>query len=247
MPARPTVAYVHGVGLDHSLWDEVRAQGDAPPSFTYDLLGHGMNSDVRPRNLADFVAQLDTELDSAGLGVVDLVGFSLGALVAQGFAAAEPHRVRRLVLVNPVFDRTPEERAAIVERVGVVRAGGYAASVDQALSRWFSPAVVQRCGPRIEAIRRQMLANDVEAYADAYYVFATGDAELVSTPPLIAAPTLVVTGSDDPRSTPAMALALAQALPSGQARIIRGARHMTPVETPGTLGVLISRFLEESP
>ncbi len=43
---------------------------------------------------------------------IALIGFSMGALVAQAVAIAQPNRVRRLAIVNGVYDRDPAQRAS---------------------------------------------------------------------------------------------------------------------------------------
>jgi pimeloyl-ACP methyl ester carboxylesterase len=53
---------------------------------------------LRAGELAPWLGRL---LDAAGLGPVDLVGHSLGGLVAAELAVARPERVRRLALVAP--------------------------------------------------------------------------------------------------------------------------------------------------
>jgi (E)-2-((N-methylformamido)methylene)succinate hydrolase len=230
------IVFVHGVGLDHTMWDRVRSSGS--DGLTYDLIGHGGASHPPgPYTLDTFVEQLATVAPPSAT----IVGFSLGALVAQGYAIHYPERVASLVLLNSVFDRTADERAAILARVVDVRAGGYAAAVDAALERWFTPAFATANPGVIAAFRRRMETNDVRAYADAYEVFATADAELASACRAITCPTLVVTGADDPRSTPAMTNALAAAIPGARALVVPGVRHMLPVERPDLVAELIER------
>ena len=226
------IVLVHGVGLDRSMWDGVAAR--MPGAITYDLLGHGVHRDQRP-SMPGFVAQL---AEVAPEGACDIVGFSLGALIAQEFALAFPARVRRLVLLNGVFRRTADERAAIVARVAAVRSGGYAANVDEAITRWLPNG-----GGPAEAVRGVMAGNDPAAYADAYEVFATADAALADRTQTIGAPTLVATGELDPRSTPSMAHALAAALPEARCVVLPGLRHLSPVEAPDVVAELIVDFL----
>ena len=71
------------------------------------------------------------------------------------------------------------------------------------------------------------------------------DAELVHLAPLVRVPTLVATGSEDTRSTPAMTALLAEALPVATAHVIDGARHLTPLVCPQTVAGLIESFLSE--
>jgi pimeloyl-ACP methyl ester carboxylesterase len=70
-------------------------------TLTLDLRGHG-NSD-KPEGaykLEDYVADLEAFMDSLGLGMADIVGHSLGSLVAQMFSAHHPDRIRRLLLLS---------------------------------------------------------------------------------------------------------------------------------------------------
>lgn len=247
MSTPPTpVVFIHGVGLDHTMWDSIVASMPDVRAVRYDMIGHGTAASLDgPYRLVNFVAQLGSVADTEGLQQMDLVGFSMGALVALGYAAAHPSRVRRMVLLNSVYDRTLAEREAVIERVAEVRAGGYAASIEQAIDRWFSPKFAAAHPDVVHGVRDRLQRNDDRAYADAYEVFATADAELVHVAPGINVPTLVITGSDDARSTPAMATLLADALPAATCHVIEGARHLTPLECPQTVAGLIQSFLSD--
>jgi (E)-2-((N-methylformamido)methylene)succinate hydrolase len=236
---------IHGVGLDLEIWEPLAERLAANRRLIrYDMLGHGASAKpAGPYALADFTRQLGRLLEDLGLEAADLAGFSMGGMVAQGFALEAPGRVRRLVLLNTVFDRSPEARAAIEARLGAVSAGGYAAGVEAAIERWFTPEFRAREPECVEAVRRRLAGNDLAAYAAAYAVFATADRELADAVGRIAAPTLVATGAEDQHSTTAMAEALAARLRYGVCRILEGQRHMTPLEAPDRLAGMIEEFL----
>jgi len=236
------IVLIHGVGLDHTMWDAVVAALPHRRTITYDMIAHGHSRKPwGPYALSMFVDQLTTIVDALGTEV-DVVGFSMGALVAQGYALSAKQNLRRLVLVNGVHDRTDSERQAILDRVDEVRAGGYESTIEPALQRWFSPRFVATRPEVVDAVRHRLLRNDVRAYADAYEVFATADAELSRRATEISQPTLVATGADDQRSTPAMALVLAELLPNGRLEILPGLRHLTPLEAPDVIAHLIDDF-----
>src|SRR5258706_8336895 len=131
---------IHGVGLDHTMWRAVMAALPQRRTMTYDMLGHGSAAKPPgPYTLGLFVEQLSNIVDVLESDI-DLVGFSMGALVAQGYALSLGGRhIRRMVLLNGVHDRSAGERQAIVDRVAEVRAGRFADSVEPALQRWFTP------------------------------------------------------------------------------------------------------------
>lgn len=239
---RPIVL-IHGVGAGLEMWEPAAALLQRTHRvLRYDMLGHGDSAKPPgPYRLADFVEQLRRLAEHLDLPPFVLAGFSMGGLVAQGFALAHPERLTRLVLLNAVYDRSADESAAVQARVREVLSGGFAAGVEAAIERWFTPDFRVRRPEVVESARRQMFANDVTAYAAAYQVFATADRELAGEIGRISTPTLVVTGSEDRRSTSAMAEALARRLPRGRCEIIRGQRHMTPLEVPEIVAELILR------
>lgn len=244
--AKPTtvpVVLIHGVGLDHSMWLPVMAALSDRRTIAYDMIGHGhARKPAGPYTLGMFVDQLDAIVEAVDSDI-DLVGLSMGALVAQGFALSpNAGRIRKMVLLNAVHERSDAERQAIIERVGEVRAGLFATTVEPALQRWFTPAFVSAHPDSVAAVRGCLLDNDERSYADAYEVFATADTDLSPHVSEISVPTLVATGSDDQRSTPAMAVALATALPRGRSTILPGLRHLTPIEAPELVAELIDEF-----
>ena len=245
MTGAPSIVLIHGVGLDHTMWDRVLpALGDRRV-VTYDLLGHGSSAPLPSgSDLSTLVHQLRSVCD-AEPSPIDIVGFSLGALIAQGFALSSPERVRRLILVSGVFDRSTDERSAILERVTDVREGGYLNNVATAIDRWFTPEFAAAHPDVLAEVTERMMSNDVASYVNAYEIFATADEELAAQVHRITCPTLVVTGELDPRSTPAMSHALAATVANGRAVVLPGARHLTPLEVPDALARLITTFVEE--
>ncbi|HEY0518090.1 MAG TPA: alpha/beta fold hydrolase, partial [Ilumatobacteraceae bacterium] len=189
---------IHGVGLDHTMWRPLMSAMPHRRTIAYDMLGHGnAPKPPGPYTLDMFVDQLTAIVDALDTDV-DLVGFSMGALVAEGFAVgAGRRRLRHLILLNGVHDRSVDERRAIVERVAEVRADGFSATVEPALQRWFTPTFAAEHPSVVEAVRQRLLGNDARTYADAYEVFATADADLAPRVREIDVPTLVATGRDD--------------------------------------------------
>jgi 3-oxoadipate enol-lactonase len=237
-----SVILIHGVGADLGMWEPVALRLDRDHDvLRYDMQGHGVSDKPPgPYRLDDFAEQLRRLADALGLATFALAGFSMGGLVAQAFALAVPARVERLVLLNTVFDRSPQERAAVEARVREVVNGGHAAGIAAALERWFTPAFRTSRPEAVDAIRRRMETNDLPAYAAAYGLFATADQALAARISDIAVPTTVVTGAEDQRSTAAMARAMVARLPRGNCVIIPGQRHMTPLEVPDLVTDLIA-------
>ena len=73
------LVFIHGVGLDHKMWDaQVNSLSDHS-IITYDLLGHGKTPYNKEEvTLNDFSDQLDYLLKFLKIDKINLVGFSLG-------------------------------------------------------------------------------------------------------------------------------------------------------------------------
>ena len=88
--------------------------------ITVDLQGHGHTADVdrplRPESMADDIAAL---IEHLGLKQADVMGYSLGGLVALRTAIQHPQLVRRLVLVSIPFrrDRSHPEVVATIDQM----------------------------------------------------------------------------------------------------------------------------------
>lgn len=231
----PVLVLLHGVGLDHTMWEPLRAV--LPSRVTVvapDLPGHGGREPLRGEtSLAELAAAVAEEVPAGA----HLVGFSLGALVAQHLAVHRPELVGSLSSVSSVCRRTPEERAAVLARLELARTD-FAASAEASIERWYAgtrtPADV------VERTRSTLLANDRASFLACYRVFATADEELSPRLGEIAAPALAVTGELDPGSTPEMTHRLAEAIPGSRAVVVPGARHMLPVQSPEALAACLT-------
>ncbi|WP_405218574.1 alpha/beta fold hydrolase [Agrococcus sp. Ld7] len=237
------IVLLHGVGLDRSMWDAVRtllARGPVGANVVaLDLPGHGAQPPLpAPQSLADLADDVLARLPD---GAVHLVGFSLGALIAQHIACFHPERVVALTCVSSVCQRTPAEAAAVEARLESAR-DDFAASAAASIERWF-PAGSAVPAATIAATERVLLANDVASYLHAYAVFARGDREIAPELDRIIAPTLAITGELDPGSTPDMSRRLTAAIPGAQAHIVPGARHMLPVEDAPALADALTDFI----
>jgi len=104
-PAKPSVVFAHGAGLDHS-WFGLQSRYfgyHGRNVLALDFPGHG-RSDGPPLatipEMADWVLRL---LDAAGLDKASVVGHSMGALAALECAARHPQRIERVALLGLAY------------------------------------------------------------------------------------------------------------------------------------------------
>jgi pimeloyl-ACP methyl ester carboxylesterase len=96
------VVFVHGFSNDRFVWDDLIATLPNNRAIRHDLRGHGDSGwslDCR-YHLLDHAADLLEVFDALGIERAALVGHSLGGNIAALFAARNPKRVSRLVMID---------------------------------------------------------------------------------------------------------------------------------------------------
>lgn len=242
----PWLVLVHGVSNRLETWDGVvRCLGGRFRTLRYDMRGHGQSAKPPgPYHVDDFVGDLLALMEVVGIERTHLAGFSLGGLVAQGFALSHPERLDRLVLLSTVAGRTEEESKRVLERLAVVEQGVPGSHFRKSLSRWFTDEF-QKANPElIEKLETWNRENDPQGYAAAYRVLATTD--FADRLRQITVPTLVATGEDDQGSNPRMARLIHDSIPVSELRILPGLRHSILVEAPELVAKLIEDFTNQS-
>ncbi len=233
---------IHGVGMQSTAWaPQIDALSATHRVIAPDMPGHG-GSDPLPGHagLTDYVDWLHAALKALRLGPVNLAGHSMGALIAGGYAAAYPEMVDRVALLNGVFRRPPEARAAVEARAAEIRAGKF--DPQTPLDRWFGDTIIERATRA--RVAEWLSAVDPRGYATAYAAFAGGDATYADSYSGITCPLLALTGDGDPNSTPAMSRAMADAAPNGRAIILEGHRHMVNLTHPEAVNAAMRDWLE---
>jgi pimeloyl-ACP methyl ester carboxylesterase len=110
-PDAPPLVLLHGIGSNSLTWDtNVAALSGSFRVHAVDAVyDHGRSiPTAQARNRDDLVRWLDELFTGLGLeGGVHLVGLSYGGWLASQYALRFPERVRRLVLLAPVFTVLP--------------------------------------------------------------------------------------------------------------------------------------------
>ena len=245
--ASQTLVFIHGVGLNQQIWQpQIEHFSRHYQVLVYDMLGHGdSHLPGEGATLDDYVAQLADLLESLQFDQVIVVGHSMGALVSVAFALAYPEKVIALVPMNIVYQRSTEQRKAVMARAAKVLADGEIAGVDGALSRWFADKTDPESLAKIDLVRRWMLAVDPVGYGRTYRLFSVSDDAFSGRLGQLSMPVLYLTGDNDPNSTPAMSIQMADETPSGWAASIPDEAHMMAYISPEVTNRTIEFFLKE--
>ncbi|MDA0636712.1 4-carboxymuconolactone decarboxylase [Nonomuraea sp. MCN248] len=196
----------------------------------YDLPGHGGSPAAGGFTLDD--------LAQAVLGLVDeahfaVGGISVGGAVAATVALKAPERVRSLVMC--CSSARFGEPGPWLERAASVRAEGVRSLAPTLASRWFTE------GYDGSWVVDRLDQVDDESYAACCEALAGFD--LRARLPEIAAPTLVVAGTEDPATPLEHALTLATGIPGALLATVPGASHLAGVERPGPVTAAMLRHL----
>ena len=229
----PALVLLHCLGVDHRLWD-IAAAGleDDFMLLTYDFPGHGRTPVPQGSyGIADLSAQLGRLLDREGIGQIHIGGISLGGLVAQHFAAANPARVERLMLLDTTPRYTDQMRQMWVVRARQAREQGVASLLGSLLPVWFTPEFIAKDPPAVRYVRECFAADSGEGYALACE--ALGAADLRPMARNIAAPTLVVCGDQESDAFKDAARWLAGNIGDAVLEWMSPARHASVLEQPG--------------
>ena len=240
-PARATVLFVHGAGMDHSVWP-LQARHFAYRGWNalaVDLPGHGRSGGELLGSVPAMAEWLGDLIQTLRVPSAHLVGHSMGALIGLDLAARHPDRIARLTLlgaapkmpVHPALLEAaarPEPLAAeLICDWGFGPPGHFGG--HKAPGSWMLGHALRllrtSSGPRLHT---DLAACN--AYQDG--LEAAGK---------LRCPTLVLAGAAD-RMTPARhAARLAEAIPGARLVTLPACGHMLMVEQPdATLDALVA-------
>ena len=237
------VVFIHGVGLDHQMWDKQINYLNEFSILTYDLLGHGKTPYNKDKlNLKDFSNQLLELLDYLKIEKINLVGFSLGSLIALDFSSHFQNKVEKLILIGTTYKRSDQERSLVLERYNQAKLNKPISK--QALKRWFSDKYLENNPKTYDTFINILNKNpdDHKNFLKAYELFANHYDNFEDIKK-INIKTLVMTGSDDAGSTPAMSKELVKDMVNSTYTEIQNGKHLCSIECADDVNINIKNFI----
>ena len=231
------IVFLHGVGSDKSVWrPELEHFGRERRAIAFDYPGYG-ESDAAPKGTTrdDYADAIISAMHELGVDRAHICGLSLGGVVAVAIHHADPKRCASLILAD-TFAEHPDGRAIYERSIAAsndLRAMAEA-RVDVLLAQPADPAV------RSEVVET-MARIDPAAYrigAEAVWLADQRDRARD-----IRVPTLVLCGSEDKVTPPALSIELAQLIPEARYEAIEGAGHITNLERPDEFNRLVEQFI----
>lgn len=231
-PARPVVVFLHGSGMDHTVWQlQTRYFAWHGRSvLAVDLPGHGRSEGPALTTVEAMADWLFALLDAAGVERATLVGHSMGAAVALEAAGRRPDRVTALALCG-----TAARMAVHPDLLAAAEAGEHVAL--DLMTSWGFDRRAHLGGARApglwmmgDGLRLLERGRDVVVGVD---LRASNDYQgAMAAAARLRCPVLFVLGDRD-RMTPVKAARpLADAIGTARVDIIPQSGHMMMVEQP---------------
>jgi pimeloyl-ACP methyl ester carboxylesterase len=217
----------------------------------FDNTGVGLSSGTTPRSITAMARDAIAFVDASALKEVDVLGYSIGGMIAQEIALLRPRQVRRLIL------------AATGPRGGGDGMHGWTVDVEavanaenngptELLWLFFNPTetsiergkqFIQRFTSRKAERDTRITAESRDAQYDAIVEWGIPDTSKLNRLSGICQPTLVTSGDNDTMIPPINTHILAQHIPNARVRIFPDAGHGFLFQWPIEFARVVHEFL----
>jgi pimeloyl-ACP methyl ester carboxylesterase len=235
----PRILLIHGSGINARYWvDQLRGLR-AARVLAIDLPGHGESDDTAMQSIEHHADVAADFIDALGATPVIAVGHSLGGAIALVLAARRPASVHGLVLLStcarlpsasgpaqwllPFLPRPVRKAMFFVTAQGLL----FASSASR--------RVVSLGMQELRACRPETLARDVAL---------SRSMNLTAVAKALKVPVLVLCGSRDQITPPALSTELHTLIAGSRLRIVEGAGHMVLMEAPEVVNAEIQAFAD---
>lgn len=251
----PLVFNIHFTGtMDH--WDPAVTDGFARDRevILFNNAGISSSSGEVPESIEEMAANATAFIKALGLDQVDVLGFSMGGLVAQELALAQPRLVRRLILVG-TGPRSGEAMVSLTPEAQDIFGASYAEPDHLWLRVHFSPSDASQAAGRkflhrfrLRSENRDREANEKVAPAQLAALAKWGAPRENPYDYLkaLTQPTLVVNGDNDVIIYSINSWILQQNIPNAQLILYPDANHGSLYQYPERFVTHATQFLSES-
>ncbi|NMO89301.1 3-oxoadipate enol-lactonase [Actinomycetospora sp. TBRC 11914] len=210
---------------------------------TVDTRGHG-GSPVPdgPYTVPELAEDVLETLTDLGVERADFAGVSLGGAVGQAIALRAPGRTASLALLCTAarFGNL----ATFTDRASRARSEGMDAIADGVVTRWFTDDFARADPDTVSRMRDMIAATPPEGYAGCCEAIVAWDSR--DDLGRIAAPTLVVSGAEDPATPPDDGRLLADGIPGARFEVVPDAAHLASYQRPEIVTGLLAAHLKDS-
>ncbi|MBI4590311.1 MAG: alpha/beta hydrolase [Candidatus Rokubacteria bacterium] len=235
----PTTLLVHGAGMSARSWtNQLWGLGQVLRVLAIDLPGHGESDPIPEATVEGYADSARALLDALDTGPVFVAGHSLGGAVAQALAARHPEVVEGLLLLSTCA-KLPGGDGSLGSLLwylpGPLRKVFFFAMAKKILFAPGAPRQVVLLGmEEIRTCRPETILKDVAAAR------AMDLEEMVRG---LRMPTLILCGSQDRLTPPALSERLNELIQGSRLQIVEGAGHMLPLEAAARVNQALLDFV----
>ena len=238
--------------LSNSLGTTLDMWAPQMPSLTtrfrvirYDTRGHGASSvPDGPYTMDQLGEDALAVLDALGIARAHFCGLSMGGVTGLWLAIHAPQRIDRLVLANTGAKVGTEDLWN--GRIETLRSEGSnglpGAFADSIVERWFTRRHRDVAAAAVTQVREMLTGTSSAGYSG--NCAAIRDADYRDALAKVRVPTLVIAGTHDPSTPPALGRKLATSIP-GARYVELDSAHLSNLEQAGAFNAAVLRFLTD--
>jgi len=241
----PAVLCIHGLGGSSNVWTPLLPALHGHRVIRFDLPGSARSAlPAEPLSIALFVRAAEQVLAALGTSRVTVLAHSLGTVVAQHFAVANPDKVDGLLLFGPLAAPPDQGRPGILARAALAREGLPAMQeIADAIVAGATGTETKAHNPLALALVREcVMRQSPLGYAASCTALAAAQPAPVEQ---LTVPVLLVTGDQDGVAPAAAAKALAARIGGSEVRVLAHCGHWTPFEKTAECSAAIEEFFQQ--
>ena len=229
------IVFIHGVGLRAEAWTEqIFELSKFYKTIAIDIPGHGDCSIPTDNfDLKDYSGLISEAISSPSI----IIGHSFGAMIALELAFRHPKKVKSVIALNAIFKRDEAAKKAVQYRFNTLSKQSNS-DPSNTLNRWFSPD--EKNARKV--CKDWLNSTDPKGYYNAYKVFSNEDGPSENDLDKLHCPSLFITGSREPNSTPEMTINMSKLTHTGKMEIFDNAAHMLPMTHAKHLNETLKKF-----
>ncbi len=246
-PSRELIVFLHGVGADRTSWEPQVAffskQGYSVAAI--DMRGSGASQSrnehglALPITIADFAADVHELILTLGFKRAHWVGNSMGGVIMMEAFRKSFSTIAKAVLTN-TFAKHPDAALILPRPANALKTRSLAEFAKERIPFAHRPDITPEI---LESSIRAMATKDVETYLLSWR--ETWSQDYRSMLPSVRVPSLVITGSLDKITPPALGLEIAGLIPGAAYHEIENASHLSNLDQPEEFNRVVWEFLKK--
>ena len=198
------------------------------------------NGSFKELSFEVYSKQLLNLINELKLEKINLVGFSIGALIAQHFTEKFYKRINKLVLIASVFQRSKKQIEIVKKRYNDALNG--TSISDDSIKRWFSQNYLENNSQVYDFFYDLLERKNNQNFLAAYKIFVNSDQNPINYNNF-QMPTLIMTGENEVGSTPIMSEEISKRIQNSILYIIKNSKHGATIEQSKDVNKKINSFL----